>query len=110
MTNTTFTFVMTSFKNKVFLNETIYPTTKEAINDIAAGQIDADTIVKIVEVDLEIGSSRDVSRFVAIEVWRMLDANNDFAWREMRDWLESFDLDCDHLTGETQDIRHFYGR
>jgi hypothetical protein len=112
MTNTTkFTFIMTCYNNRPFLNETMYPTTKEAIDDIATGQIDADTIEQIINVDLTAGTSRDVTRFAAIEVWRILDANNDYAGKEMRDWLESFDLDCEHLTGETGDLaRDFYGR
>lgn len=107
----TFTIVMVNYNDRPFLNETIYATTKDAIDDIAAGQIDAQDIYKIVEINLEVGTSRDVTRFAAIEVWRILDANNDFAWREMRDWLESFNLDCEHLTGETGDLaRDFYGR
>lgn len=112
MTNTTkFTFIVTRYQGKAFLEDTMYPTTKEAIDDIATGQVDAHTIEKVVEIDLEIGTSRDVTRFVAIEVWRILDSNNDYAWRDMRNWLESFDLDCKHLNGETGDLaRDFYGR
>jgi hypothetical protein len=100
MTNSTFTFVIFNHKGKEYLNETMYPTTKEAIDDIAMGQIDADTIVRVVEVDLKLGSSRDVTRLVALEVWRIFDADNQFAWKEMREWLEAYNLDCDHLTGE----------
>jgi len=107
----TFTIVMINHNNRPFLNETIYATTKDAINDIAAGQIEAEDIYKIVEINLEVGTSRDVTSLVALEVWQIFDANNDYVWKEMRDWLESFDLDCEHLTGETGDLaRDFYGR
>lgn len=116
MTNTTFTIVIRKgpySANKIpgdWMGETELQTLKQVINDIGEGQIDADDIRQIVEIDLVAGTSRDVTQFVAIEVWREFDCNNLFAWKEMREWLESFNLDCEHLTGETQDIRHFYGR
>jgi hypothetical protein len=109
MTNQTFTFVVTKYKTGFYLNEMMYPSTKAAIDDIALGQIDADTIERVIEIDLTVGSSRDVTRLCALEVWQILDANNEHAGKEMRQWLESFSLDCAHLTGDTKDIRHFYG-
>ena len=96
----TFTFIIAKYKNKPYLNETMYPTTKEAIDDIATGQIDADTIVKVVEINLTTGTSRDVTQNAAIEVWRIFDGDNYYPWKEMREWLESFNLDCEHLDGE----------
>ena len=111
MTNTTkFTFIMTRYNNRPFLNETMYATTKELVDDVASGQIDVDTIEQIINVDLTQGTSRDITKWVALEVWRVLDANNDYAWKEIREWLEGFSLDCEHLTGETRDIREFYGQ
>ena len=95
-------------KNSTYINETIYPSIEAVIEEVAGGHLD--DIVQIIYVDVATGVSRDDTRKVALEVWRIFDANNQFAWKEMRDWLESFNLDCEHLTGETQDIRHFYGR
>ena len=97
-------------KGSFYLNETIYHTLEGVVEDVASGQIDAEDIAQIIFIDLTTGVSRDDTRKVAIEVWRVLDADNIYAWKEIRDWLESFDLDCEHLTGETQDIRHFYGQ
>jgi adenylate cyclase class IV len=91
------------------MGETEIQTTKQVIADIEEVQVDADDIRQIIEIDLVTGTARDVTQFVAIEVWREFDCNNLFAWKEMREWLESFGLDCDHLTGETKEIRHFYG-
>jgi hypothetical protein len=105
-------FIVTlNYNAKTYANETVYPTIEEVIADIASGQIDADTINKIIDINLTASTSHDVTQFVAIEVWRILDSNNDYAWRDMRNWLESFDLDCEHLNGETGDLaRDFYGR
>ena len=97
--NSSFTFVAFNFEGKAFLQETIYSNTKGGIEDIAAGQIDADTIEKVIEVDLKLGTSRDVTQLAALEVWRIFDAKGEFAWKEMREWLEGHNLDCDHLAG-----------
>jgi hypothetical protein len=107
----TFSLVISKHSRGPYVNETMYATTKEMIDDVASGQIDADTIEQIINVDLTQGTSRDITKWVALEVWRVLDANNDYAWREIREWLEGFSLDCEHLTGETGDLaRDFYGR
>lgn len=96
-------------KTRTYVNETIYPTIEAVIEDVAGGHLD--DIVQIIYVDVTTGVSRDDTRKVAIEVWRILDAKNEYAWKEIRAWLESFDLDCDHLTGETGDLaRDFYGQ
>jgi hypothetical protein len=92
-----------------WISETPIQTTAQVIADIEEGQVDADDIRQIIEIDLVTGAARDVTQFVAIEVWREFDCHNTFAWKEMREWLESFNLDCEHLTGETKEIRHFYG-
>lgn len=92
-----FTFVIARYKGQTYLEGGMYQTTKAAIEDIASGQIDANSIEKIVENDLIAGTSRDVTRFVALEVWRIFDSDNYYPWKEMRDWLEAFSLDCDHL-------------
>ena len=98
MTNSTFTFVIAKYKGKEYLNETMYPTTKEAVEDIAAGQIDAENIAKVVEIDLTTGTARDATRHVAIEVWYIFDSDHAYPWREMREWLDSFELYTDHLS------------
>jgi len=116
MNNTTFTIVVRKgpYNDRTipgdWMGETELQTTAQVITDIGEGQIDADDIRQIIEIDLVAGTSRDVTQLVAIEVWRGFDCNNLFAWKEMREWLESFNLDCEHLTGETQDIRNFYGQ
>lgn len=97
MTNTNFTFVIAKYKGKEYLDETMYPTTKLAVEDIAAGQIDAENISKVVEINLATGTARDVTQHVAIEVWRIFDADHVYPWKEMREWLEGFKLETDHL-------------
>ena len=111
MTSTAFTFVIRSYKNREYIDETLFASTRDAIADIVSGQIDADSIVSVIEIDLIAGTSKNVTGHVALEVWRSLDADNSFAWREMRDWLETFGHDCEHLDGESKDLaRDFYGR
>ena len=77
--------------------------------DVIDGQVDAEDIAKIVTIKLVDGTVRDVTAEVAELVWRDYDANNHYAFKEIKVWLESFGHDCGHLTGETKDIRHFYG-
>lgn len=108
MTPTTFNIVITKHTTGAFVQEHIYATTKELIDDVANGQLE--DIDSIINIDLTAGTSRDITKWVALEVWRVFDANNDYAWKEIRQWMEGFSLDCDHLTGETQDIREFYGQ
>lgn len=116
MTNTALTIIIrkgpynTTFAPGDWINETPVQTTAQVIKDIESGEVDADDIRQIIEIDLITGTARDITRHVALEVWQTFDASNIYAWKEMRDWLESFNLDCEHLTGETQDIRNFYGR
>lgn len=115
MTNTTFTIIVRKgpySANKIpgdWMGETELQTTAQVITDIDEGQVDAEDIRQILEINTELGMVRDVTRYVALEVWQIFDAENRYAHNEMRAWLESFNLDCEHLTGETQDIRHFYG-
>jgi hypothetical protein len=97
MTNSTFTFVIAKYKGKEYLDETMYPTAKEAVEDIAAGQIDAENIAKVVEINLATGTARDVTQHVAIEVWRIFDADHVYPCKEMREWLDGFRLSTDHL-------------
>jgi len=92
-----FTFVIARYKGQTYIEGGMYPTTKEAIADIASGQIDAKGLEKIIENDLTTGIARDVTQYVAIEVWRIFDSDNCYPWKDMRDWLEAFNLDCDHL-------------
>lgn len=101
--------VTQTHKDRIYINETIYPSIEAVIEEVAGGHLE--DIVQIIYVDVATGVSRDDTRKVAIEVWRILDAENAYAWKEIRAWLESFDLDCEHLTGETGDLaRDFYGR
>lgn len=92
-----------------WINETPIQTFDEVVAEICDGQVDALDIAKIVTINLTNGTALDVTAEAAEAVWRDFDANNVYAWQEIKAWLESFNFDCEHLTGETQDIRHFYG-
>ena len=101
--------VTQTYNGTAYLNERIYATTKELVEDVAGGHLE--DIHQIINIDLVAGTSRDITKWVALEVWRIFDADNKFAWKEIREWMESFHLDCDHLTGEMGDLaRDFYGR
>lgn len=91
-----------------WISETPIQTFDEVVAEICDGQVDADDIAKVVTINLTKGTALDVTAEVAEAVWRDFDANNVYAWKEMKAWLEGFGHDCEHMTGETQDIRHFY--
>ena len=91
-------------------SETPIQTFDEVVKDVIDGQVDAEDIAKVMTIDLVAGTVTDVTGDVADLVWQDYDANNVYAWKEMKAWLEGFGHDCEHMTGETQDIRHFYGR
>jgi len=93
-----------------WISETPIQTFDEVVKDVIDGQVDAEDIAKVMTIDLVAGTVVDVTAKVAELVWQDYDANNLYAHKEMKAWLESFNHDCEHLTGETQDIRHFYGR
>ena len=92
-----------------WINETELQTFDEVVKDVIDGQIDAEDIAKVLIIDTAAGTVTDVTGDVADLVWQDYDANNLHAPKEVKAWLESFGHECDHLTGETQDIRHFYG-
>jgi len=92
-----------------WISETPIQSFDEVVAEICDGQVDAEDIAKVVTVNLTKGTALDVTAEVAEAVWRDFDANNVYAWEQMKVWLESFGHDCEHMTGETQDIRHFYG-
>lgn len=92
-----------------WIGETELQNFTEVVCDVIGNQVDPEDIEKIITVDLAKGTVVDVTAEVAELVWQDFDCNNLHAWNEMRQWLESFGHECDHLTGETQDIRHFYG-
>ena len=93
-----------------WISETPIQTFAEVVKDVIDGQVDAEDIAKVLTIDPAAGTVTDVTAEVAELVWQDYDANNHYAYSEMKAWLESFGHECEHLTGETQDIRHFYGR
>jgi uncharacterized protein with PhoU and TrkA domain len=93
-----------------WINETPIQTFAEVVRDVIDGQVDAEDIAKVMTIDLAAGTVTDVTGDVADLVWQDYDANNLHASKEVKAWLASFGHEVDHLTGETQDIRHFYGR
>jgi hypothetical protein len=106
MTPTTFTIIVRKgpyIANQIpgdWIGESWLQTYKEVVADIIGGQVDADAIAKVLTIDLTTGTVTDVTAAAAEDVWCDFDANNDFAWKEMREWLENFGHDCDHLTGD----------
>jgi hypothetical protein len=92
-----------------WIGETPLQSFDEVVCEVAGGQVDADDIEKIILIDLANGTANDITAEVAEQVWCEFDCNNVYAWKELKAWLEGFGHDCEHLTGETQDIRHFYG-
>jgi len=93
-----------------WISETELQTFDQVVADVVGGQVDAEDIAKVLTIKLVDGTVTDVTAEVAEQVWQDYDANNHYAHNEMKAWLESFGHDCEHLTGETQDIRYFYGR
>ena len=115
LTNTTFAIIVRKGPysgNNIpgdWISETPIQTFDEVVKDVIDGQVDAEDIAKVLVIDAAAGTVIDVTGDVADLVWQDYDANNLYAPKEVKAWLESFGHECDHLTGETQDIRHFYG-
>jgi hypothetical protein len=91
-----------------WISEAPIQTFDQVVSDILEGQVDADDIAKVLTIDIAAGTTTDVTGDIADLVFHDFDANNRYAWKKMREWLEGFGHDCRDLLGETRDISNFY--
>ena len=80
-----------------WIGECQIQTLDQAVSDVAEGQVDAEDIHQIIEIDPVAGTSRDVTELVANKVYDSYDKEGYYPWDKMREWLEYFKLDTDDL-------------